>query len=370
MAQIRFFQHLNEQDDNFQKVTTLDYIDNSEGFTMYYFKDGSRCNKQFIAPVNANSIEGYEFAEVSSQYNIWKLNYVVPKVEKTRTATNAQGEIVEAPTWEELTQSTAVRKPRIDVIGKPSKIENYQAPDDSKYFFNYDTYAAQKQKTAEVKESKSFDFNDSNTNTTISAPKPTSKFEAVKDADVISYAYSLDKNGVLHINADEFLRNIKSVQIEIGGTACELSTEDFIENAITPKEEKVVEKVVEKEVLVKTSDTDIELGVNNDQKSLIDNMINMSNKSEYSIGIEFTLNLPPSSIYKLIKTAYPEEMSKGFINILANRMQVKELKTSVADGLLAFYDEDIAEEAADEAEEEQPRTPFKKASRTKKTTEK
>ena len=40
MAQIRFFQHLNEQDDNFQKVTTLDYIDNSEGFTMYYFKDG------------------------------------------------------------------------------------------------------------------------------------------------------------------------------------------------------------------------------------------------------------------------------------------------------------------------------------------
>ena len=64
MAQIRFFQHLNEQDDNFQKVTTLDYIDNSEGFTMYYFKDGSRCNKQYIAAVNANCIEGYEFAEV------------------------------------------------------------------------------------------------------------------------------------------------------------------------------------------------------------------------------------------------------------------------------------------------------------------
>ena len=91
MAQIRFFQHLNEQDDNFQKVTTLDYIDNSEGFTMYYFKDGSRCNKQYIAPVNANSIEGYEFAEVSSQYNIWKLNYVVPKVEKPKTATNLNG---------------------------------------------------------------------------------------------------------------------------------------------------------------------------------------------------------------------------------------------------------------------------------------
>jgi hypothetical protein len=365
MAQIRFFQHLNEQDDNFQKVTTLDYIDNSEGFTMYYFKDGSRCNKQYIAPVNANSIEGYEFAEVSSQYNIWKLNYVVPKVEKVRTATNAKGELVEAPSWEELTRSNAVRKPRIDVMGKPSKVENYQAPDDSEYFFDYDTYVAQKQKATDVKEAKAFDFNASNT--TISTPIPASKFEVVKEADVISYAYSLDKNGVLHINADEFLRNIKSVQIEIGGTTCELSTEDFIENAITPKEEKVVEKVVEKEVLVKTSDTDIELGVNNDQKSLIDNMINMSNKTEYSIDIEFALNLPPSSIYKLIKTAYPEEMSKGFINILANRMQVKELKTSVADGLLAFYDEDIAENFDIKDKEEQPKNNIQKASRTKKT---
>jgi len=365
MAQIRFFQHLNEQDENFQKVTTLDYIDNSEGFTMYYFKDGSRCNKQYIAPVNANSIEGYEFAEVSSQYNIWKLKYIVPKAEKIRTATNANGELVEAPTWEELTHSTAARKPRIDVMAKPQKIENYKAPDDSEYFFDYDTYVAQKQKHTDVKESKSFDFNDSNI--TIEAPKPASKFEVAKDVDVISYSYSLDKNGVLHINADEFLRNIKSVQININGSICELSTEDFIENAITPKEEKVIEKVVEKEVLVKTSDTDIELGVNNEQKSLIDNMINMSNKTEYSIDIEFALNLPPSSIYKLIKTAYPEEMSKGFINILANRMQVKELKTSVAEGLLAFYDEDIAEDSNTEVEEELPKATSKKALHTKKT---
>ena len=96
-------------------------------------------------------------------------------------------------------------------------------------------------------------------------------------------------------------------------------------------------------------------------------MINMSNKTEYSIGIEFTLNLPSSSIYKLIKTAYPEEMSKGFINILANRMQVKELKTSVADGLLAFYDEDIAEEPVEEIDEEQQKSTSKKATRTKKT---
>jgi hypothetical protein len=244
MAQIRFFQHLNEQDDNFQKVTTLDYIDNSEGFTMYYFKDGSRCNKQYIAPVNANSIEGYEFAEVSSQYNIWKLNYVVPKVEKVRTATNAKGELVEAPSWEELTRSDAVRKPRIDVMGKPSKVENYQAPDDSEYFFDYDTYVAQKQKATDVKEAKAFDFNASNT--TISTPIPASKFEVVKEADVISYAYSLDKNGVLHINADEFLRNIKSVQIEIDELHVNYLLKILLKMLLRQKKKRLLKKLLKK----------------------------------------------------------------------------------------------------------------------------
>lgn len=366
MAQIRFFQYLNENDINFQKVTTLDFIDNSEGFTMYYFKDGSKCNKQFIAPVNSETIKGYEFAEISNPNNKWILKKVEPTLskEKPKTAVGKDGVIYEAPDISDF--GLPKPKTRIDIIGKPFIIDDYIAPDDTEYYYqNIVKNNKEKEPIITTKNSKSFDFNDS---TTIEVPKPASEFIILKDADVTSYIYDLDKNGVLHINADEFLRNIKSVQIEINGTACELSTEDFIENAITPKEEKVIEKVVEKEVLVKTSDTDIELGVNNDQKSLIDNMINMSNKTEYSIDIEFALNLPPSSIYKLIKTAYPKEMSKGFINILANRMQIKELKTSVADGLLAFYDEDIAEDFNTEVKEEQPANNIQKASRAKKAT--
>ena len=46
-------------------------------------------------------------------------------------------------------------------------------------------------------------------------------------------------------------------------------------------------------------------------------------------------------------------------------MQVKELKTSVADGLLAFYDEDIAEDSNIDYEE-QPKNNIQKAPRTKK----
>ena len=363
MATTRYFQHLNENDTNFQKITTLDIIDNSEGFVMYYFKDGSKCNKAFIAPVNSESIKGFEFAEISNPNNKWTLKKVEPTLtnEKPKTAVGNDGILYEAPDISDF--GLPKPKTRIDIIGKPMIIENYEVPDDSEYYYQNITNKEQKTPSNKITESKSFDFNDSNT--VISTPKPTSEFKVLKDADVISYAYSLDKNGILHIKAEDFLKNIKSVQIDINGNICELSTEDFIENAITPKEEKVVEKVVEKEVLVKTSDTDIELGVNNDQKSLIDNMINMSNKSEYSIGIEFTLNLPPTSIYKLIKTSYPEEMSKGFINILANRMQVKELKSSVADGLLGFYDEDINND--EEILETSSKNNDKKTGRPKKT---
>ena len=362
MATTRYFQHLNENDTNFQKITTLDFIDNSEGFVMYYFKDGSKCNKAFIAPVNSESIKGFEFAEISNPNNKWCLKKIEPTLtrEKPKTAVGNDGNVYEAPDISDF--GLPKPKTRIDIVGKPMIIENYIVPDDSEYYYQNITKKEQNTPSNKITESKSFDFN--NSNTTISTHKPTSEFKVLKDADVISYSYSLDKNGVLHIKAEDFLKNIKSVQIDINGNICELSTEDFIENAITPKEEKVVEKVVEKEVLVKTSDTDIELGVNNDQKSLINNMINMSNKSEYSIGIEFTLNLPPTSIYKLIKTAYPEEMSKGFINILANRMQVKELKTSVADGLLAFYDEDINND--EEIQETSSKTNDKKSGRLKK----
>lgn len=358
MAQIRYFQHLNENDVNFQKVTTLDIIDNSEGFVMYYFKDGSKCNKQFIAPVNAETVKGYEFAEISDPNNKWGLKKVEPTLsnEKPNSAVGNDGIIYEAPDISEF--GLPKPKTRVDIIRKPIVIDNYVVPDDSEYYYKKEN---KQQILTPKKEEKTFDFNDGKT--MIVVPKPTHEFAIIPEADIVSYAYRLDKNGVLHIKAEDFLRNIKSVQIDINDNICELSTEEFIENAITPKEEKVVEKIVEKEVLVKTSDSDINLGVNNDQKSLIDNMINMSNKTEYSIDIEFALNLPPSSIYKLIKTAYPEEMSKGFINILANRMQVKELKTSVAEGLLAFYDEDIND---NNDLDENTKNPDKKAGRSKK----
>lgn len=354
MAQPRFFQHLNENDPDFQKVTTLEYIDNSDGMNLYYFKDGSKCNKSFIAPVNSLSIEGFEFAEVSNPYNIWKLNKVVPTIDEPQTMVGADGNVYEVPTYEDYTNSHVERKTRVDVISRPAKIDNYQIPNDNDYSIKA-YMEAKKLKDGntpkEVKNEKSFDFNDTN-----KVALPETKKESVQN--IVSSV----KADTLYINLKEIMKNINNVEfIFENGNHYAMTVEEFVDNALTPKEEKVVEKVVEKEVVVKSSDSDIDLGLDSVQKGLLDNMIDMSNKIEYPIDIELTLNLPPANVYKLIKSVYPSGMDKGFVNILANRMQVKELKTAVADGLLAFYNEDI--EIEQEIKDEQK--PAKKSSSKK-----
>ena len=364
MAKTRYFQHLNENNDDFQKVTTLEYIDNSQGFLMYYFKDGSKCNKNYIAPVNVDSISGYEFAEVTSPYNIWKLSKVVPKKEEPEMIQNANGEWVEKPSIEDYTNSKSIRKTRIDVIGKPIKDNNYQMPDDSEYYFDLNAYRAQK---TSKKEETNFDFNENSSKNIEPA-----QFTEIKDESKIVLAeipYCKKDDKTLHLDATQLMNgSIDKVLIHFkDNQVYEMSITEFIENAITPKEEKVVEKVVEKEVLVKTSDTDIDLGVDSTQKGLLDNMIDMSNKMECAIDMELTLKLPPASVYKLIKSVYPEGMDRGFVNIIANRMQVKELKTSVADGLMAFYDDEYNNEVSVQSNTSNVANNDKKPGRKKQT---
>ena len=376
MAQTRFFQHLNENDNlTFQKVTTLDCIDNSGGMIMYYFKDGSKCSKTYIAPVNANSVDGFEFAEVSDPKNIWKLKKIVPEQEKVRTAVGSDGQIYQAPTWEDYTQSQVTsRKTRVEVIGHPIKIENYVAPSDSDYYFNPDDVITKTEtKKSGVVTNENFDFN-SSANTTDKKLASNQDIYDVKTSNLkisqpaLSYQFMSIENGILHLDAKKLLENIKSVNIHFNGEACELPTSDFIENAITPKEEKEVVKEVVKEIQVSSEDIDLE--IDETQKGLINNMIDMSNKTEYSIDMELTLNLPPADVYKLIKNVYPAGMSKGFVNIIANRMQVKELKSAVADGLMAFYDGGMNEGVNVEEESEDKTIGSPKKSGRSKTTNK
>lgn len=352
MAETRYFQHLNENESDFQQVTTLDYIDNSDGFLMYYFKDGSKCNKSYIAPVNANSIDGYEFAEISDVHNKWHLMVSgITSGEKPKPAKGKDGNWYEAP---DLSEKPSHNVKRVSVVSRPVYVSDYKIPNDSDYYF--DTI-----------QQPTFNFNENKNNVItpdfaeIEEPvikerkveqKPAPKQEIIEQPSEFSPLFK-NNGDIVEIDVKALLDSNKTIRLYFpDGNSYESSAMEFIDNAITPKEEKVVEKVVEKEVLVKTSDTDIDLGIDSTQKGLLDNMIDMSNKMECSIDMELTLRLPPASVYKLIKSVYPEGMDRGFVNIIANRMQVKELKTSVADGLMAFYDEEYNSETPKQSEED------------------
>lgn len=362
MAQTRYFQHLNENDTDFQKVTTLEYIDNSEGFLMYYFKDGSKCNKNFIAPVNAKNIQGFEFAEISSQSNKWNLKYVLPNsiIEKPKPLKADNGVLYEAPDWSDYTHGQKKATARIDIVSRPVPVNNYVLPNDSDYFYE------NLKNAQELSTNDNFDFNSSN-KINVEDAQFTEVKEDIQQIEQKVIENHNDFNAkVVHINVDWMLNKCEKVIINFpDGKELELNPVDFIENAVTPKEEKIVEKVVEKEVLVKTSDTDIEIGVDAADKELLNHMIDRSNKIECAIDMELVLKLPSVDIYKMFKNSYPEGMSKGFVNIIANRMQIKELKTSVAEGLLAFYDEE--NDNSSNAEKDNSDSNNKKPGRKKQT---
>jgi len=325
MENERYFQHLNQNKSNFGQVTTLDYIDDSDqDMILYHFKDGTKCNEEFIGKINDQNAFGVmELAELSSPDNKWsfvKENDIQPDV-KTRTSFQGDESVtfVAADPYSSDGNPYATKKSKgYKVVSKPRFIQVTEKR-------QYTPYNAAMMNTVEkdIAIEKEY-INESN--------------------DMVIETTS---TRVAPIDADYMLAGNKLVEFTYNGKRWSIPAEDFFANAICYPEEKIVEKVVEKEQIIKKEEH-INLGIDEGQKTLIDNMIDMSKKEECDIEMEVTLNLPPVSVYKLIKQVYPEGMAKGFVNIIADRMQTLALKTAVAQGLLAYYDEDSSIETNEE----------------------
>ena len=91
-----------------------------------------------------------------------------------------------------------------------------------------------------------------------------------------------------------------------------------------------VEQLTEKYMNLPVDIERIELNIDDKQKALIDNMIDMSTKEEFDIEMVLSLSLPPVSVYALLKSVYSDKMSSGFVNIIADRMNVKELEEKMS----------------------------------------
>lgn len=290
----RYFQHLNPQDKDFQKVTELREIDDTDpNFILYYFKDGSKCNKDFIGELNEKDVYGRrEFTEVSHPNNAWEFEIVEIKHEK-QYALNANGERVEIADYLDRGDKPIKEGKRIKVKKAPEFMlpTNSESPKKVSYDFNQDAETV-------ANDTKDKEY------------KPEIQL------------YNVDKN------PNEEVSYIKNGNI----------VKTTISELLQPKVEvveKIVEKVVEKEV---GTGQLISIDISDDQRSLIENMIGMSQKDSCSIEMELTLKLPPIQVYNLINSVYPAGMSDAFVNIIANSMDITQLRESVAAGLKQYYD--------------------------------
>lgn len=333
----RYFQHLNVNDNNFGMVTELDFIDNSDPtFILYHFKDGTKCNELFIGKLNDMNVYGSkEFAEISSPSNKWEFELSLNEQEKKmKNVQNANGEVFEIPDYNSYTNSKSSATSKYRITKTPTTVEITSMSSDNtadSTFIN--------NPIAQINDipTQNIEATDESTNNIINTtPLVDTAEQFIKEFTVINNV----TNCCINNTGISFVKNGK-----IYNFSCEqLYNKLFVEPTVTKKD--VTEKI--------TDERHLELNIDDKQKTLIDNMIDMSTKEEYVIEMVLSLTLPPASVYELLKTVYSDKMAADFVNIIADRMDVKELKKSVAAGLLAFYNCDN-NSALDSAEKDSSR---------------
>lgn len=124
----RFFQHIERPKDdvkkgmksNFGQVTRLRYIDDISDpeMIMYYFEDGSYCNRDFIAPWDEQNplTSGKAMIEIVNPTSIWKFNKRIVNFDtEDKVATGPDGKIYHAAMPENITT---------DELGRPIKTDH------------------------------------------------------------------------------------------------------------------------------------------------------------------------------------------------------------------------------------------------------
>jgi hypothetical protein len=87
------------------EILPFDKIQSEDGNIYICFKDGSRINEEFVAPLNERNLSGKFMAEIDGPHNCWK--FQERKIDTTpRVEQDAQsGERFEVPTADEMAQA-------------------------------------------------------------------------------------------------------------------------------------------------------------------------------------------------------------------------------------------------------------------------
>lgn len=313
----RFFQHINPDSPEFEKVTTLNYIDDSDpDITLYVFHDGTKCNKELIAPINdPNAFRMKKImAELSDDINKWHFHKIEIK-RNVQSAVSADGTTYEVP---DAYMGEDMKDHVKWEANPPLKVNITNVESDETYINKHNDISTHNNDAVSHVVSDQITVDDNTANKlNIKIPTPIIEF---------------DDNTRYSINADGRLLQLPGNIIKerlISGKQPTISIPSNTENLIST--------------------------CTSEEKGLVDNMIKMSKKDEGEIEIAVTLNLPAKDVFTLLTTVYPAKMADEFIVNIANSISVHDLRVSVASGLEEYYGaENIEDSEIVEIEEEHP----------------
>ena len=318
----RFFQHINPDSPEFEKVTTLNYIDDSDpDITLYVFHDGTKCNKELIAPINdPNAFRMKKImAELSDDINKWHFHKIEIK-RNVQSAVSADGTTYEVP---DAYMGEDMKDHVKWEANPPLKVNINNIESDENY----------------IKHDNHENINNSHSNKEMTSPKVTEQM--IIDNNTANNI-SINKIPVPVLTFD----NNMQYSIDVDGQMLQLPGNIIKERLLSGKQPTLS---------IPSNNENLISTCTSEEKGLVDNMIKMSKKDEGEIEIAVTLNLPAKDVFTLLTTVYPAKMADEFIVNIANSISIHDLRISVANGLEEYYGaENIEDSEIVEVEHEQP----------------
>ena len=344
----KFYQHFTG--DNLGKIVTLKYIDDvsDDDFILYFFTDGSKCNKEYVAPVDVavgveepeKLVNQYACVEVLSPAQSWKISKKKVMFEEPEPVIGQDGNWYEPAKanidkngneWaKEGTVRIEVYPPKLPRVWEVEPEDDYllslhpelEFKDSSNKLSVKSKIKPQhkpKFKTTsepvvkEVDENVDFDLDIEN-----DIP------EMPEVPQITSEQLSLPNSFTL--NFDTFPKT-DTMMLIIDGIEIEISKEELKEKLIAEPSQSVMRA---NEEIIKN------------ENILIKSMIDMSKKKTCRINMNVKLELPPKEVYKTISNSYNEGFAQEFVQSLTARIPQESLLESLAAGLDGYYSKDEA----------------------------
>ena len=370
----RFFQHierpkedaLKKMKSNFGEVTRLKYIDDisDPDMIMYYFEDGTYCNRDYIAQWDEQNplTSGKAMIEIVNPTSIWKFKERRVKFDiEDKVATGPDGQIYHGAMPENITTDELGRPIKTD-HGKPGQVfwDVERAPyRPEKYEVNDDAFMLSIHPDLE---SGAIADESAGATAIVKNKKPATitgkKKQPVEISEPEEENFTLDDdfdfNGAVSLPPNKAKKalsesmsipsNIKNLLISLpDGYDVNMSIEEIL-NA-----QKEITHLKEENEKLKNSPVVSNPGARymEGEDVLIKNMIEKSKTKSCKISLKISMELPPKELYDTIKLAYPEGMTEQFVSSLTARISLDKLLDSLNGGLARYYEGESAKKKID-----------------------